>query len=73
VHTLLPEYENIKDKVVTVAAQELDEHEGLDEASLREHEEVTKVKNVKEVELGKYNMVSNIACTYIVVSFNSYI
>lgn len=62
VHTLLPEYGNIKDKVVTVAAQELDEHEGLDEASLREHEEVTKVKNVKEVELGKYNMVRKIVC-----------
>lgn len=61
VQTLLPEYGNIKDKVVTVAAQELDEHEGLDEVSLREHEEVTKVKNVKQVELGKYNMVSTIS------------
>lgn len=30
--------------VTTVSAQEMDEHEGLDEASLREHEEVTKVK-----------------------------
>ncbi len=29
-----------------------DEHEGLDEASLREHEEVTKVKNVNEIEMG---------------------
>ena len=38
--------------VATVQAQELDEHEGLDEASLREHEEVTKVKNVAFVELG---------------------
>jgi hypothetical protein len=56
VTTLLPETE-IKDRVVTVAAQELDEHEGLDEASLREHEEVTKVKNVHEIELGKYRMV----------------
>jgi hypothetical protein len=70
VHTLLPEYGNIKDKVVTVAAQELDEHEGLDEASLREHEEVTKVKNVKEVELGKYNMVSKLACMLVVI-YNS--
>lgn len=85
VTTLIPEAgEIIKDKVLTVAAQELDEHEGLDEASLREHEEgkffhllfytfvnflhcifsythvftVTKVKNVHEVELGKYQMVS---------------
>eukprot|EP00557_Chaetoceros_sp_GSL56_P003090 CAMPEP_0176493608 /NCGR_PEP_ID=MMETSP0200_2-20121128/9637_1 /TAXON_ID=947934 /ORGANISM="Chaetoceros sp., Strain GSL56" /LENGTH=710 /DNA_ID=CAMNT_0017891277 /DNA_START=27 /DNA_END=2159 /DNA_ORIENTATION=+ len=56
VTTLLPETELLKDRVVTVAAQELDEHEGLDEASLREHEEVTKVKNVHEIELGKYKM-----------------
>ena len=38
--------------VATLQAQELDEHEGLDEASLREHEEVTKVKNVAFMELG---------------------
>ncbi len=58
VTTLLPttSQDDIKDKVVTVAARELDEHEGLDEASLREHEEVTKVKNVAEVQLGKYRM-----------------
>lgn len=42
--------------VATVRAQELDEHEGLDEASLREHEEVTKVKNVAFLELGQYQM-----------------
>jgi hypothetical protein len=42
--------------VATVQAQELDEHEGLDEASLREHEEVTKVKNVNFLELGEYQM-----------------
>ena len=42
--------------VATVKAQELDEHEGLDEASLREHEEVTKVKNVNYLELGEYQM-----------------
>lgn len=42
--------------VATVKAQELDEHEGLDEASLREHEEVTKVKNVGFMELGQYQM-----------------
>lgn len=39
--------------VATVQAQELDEHEGLDEESLREHEEVTKVKNVGFMELGQ--------------------
>jgi len=54
--TILPETDMIKDKVVTVAAQELDEHEGLDEASLREHEEVTKVKNIDKFELGRYRM-----------------
>ncbi|GKY93230.1 hypothetical protein MPSEU_000290700 [Mayamaea pseudoterrestris] len=42
--------------VATVHAQELDEHEGLDEASLREHEEVTKVKNVSYLELGEFQM-----------------
>jgi len=53
----LPQQDDqIKDKIVTVAAQELDEHEGLDEASLREHEEVTKVKNVSEIQLGQYRM-----------------
>ena len=56
--SILPETDMIKDKVVTVAAQELDEHEGLDEASLREHEEVTKVKNIDKFELGRYRMVS---------------
>ena len=42
--------------VGVMIAEELDEHEGLDEASLREHEEVTKVKNVSRIELGRYSM-----------------
>ena len=42
--------------VTTIAAQELDEHEGIDEAGLREHEEVTKVKNVSSIEMGMYRM-----------------
>lgn len=42
--------------VATVQAVELDEHEGLDEASLREHEEVTKIKNVGFLELGRHQM-----------------
>ena len=42
--------------IATIPAQELDEHEGLDEASLREHEEVTKVKNVAFLELGEFQM-----------------
>jgi len=44
------------DVVTTIAAQELDEHEGMDEAALKEHEEVTKVKNVATIELGPYQM-----------------
>jgi len=35
-----------------VGDMEHDEHEGIDEASLREHEEVTKIKNVQTIELG---------------------
>ena len=42
--------------VATFNAIELDEHEGLDEQSLREHEEVTKVKNVAFLELGQFQM-----------------
>jgi hypothetical protein len=42
--------------VATIPAQELDEHEGLDEASLREHEEITKIKNVAFIELGRHQM-----------------
>ena len=42
--------------VTTIAAQVLDEHEGMDAAALKEHEEVTKIKNVNTLELGKYQM-----------------
>ncbi|GMH98055.1 hypothetical protein TrVE_jg12660 [Triparma verrucosa] len=42
--------------VNTMAVAEIDEHEGMDEASLREHEEVTKVKNVGKIELGRFCM-----------------
>ena len=42
--------------VSTIAELDHDEHEGLDEASLLEHEEVTKVKNIQNVQLGKYLM-----------------
>jgi len=31
-----------------------DDHDGLDEASLKEHEEVTKIKNVNKVQIGKF-------------------
>ena len=40
----------------TVAELEHDEHEGLDEQSLLEHEEITKIKNVENVMLGKHIM-----------------
>ncbi|GLD98475.1 hypothetical protein PINS_up007172 [Pythium insidiosum] len=40
------------------APDEHDEHEGMDAASIREHEEVTKVKNVRFVELGRYRMAA---------------
>lgn len=35
---------------------EHDEHEGMDAAALREHEEVTKVKNIRNVLLGRHIM-----------------
>lgn len=44
------------DVVTTLTAPILDEHEGMDEAALKEHEEVTKVKNVAALELGQYCM-----------------
>ena len=44
------------DVVTTIAAQVLDEHEGMDAIALKEHEEVTKIKNVNILELGKYQM-----------------
>lgn len=31
-------------------------HEDFDPAQLREHEEFTKVKNIADIELGKYEM-----------------
>jgi histone acetyltransferase MYST1 len=44
------------DDPTVVADMEHDEHEGMDEASLKEHEEVTKVKNVRTIELGRHVM-----------------
>lgn len=40
----------------TVAELEHDEHEGMDEAALREHEEVTKIKNIRHVLFGKHKI-----------------
>ncbi|KAK8807310.1 hypothetical protein WA158_004069 [Blastocystis sp. Blastoise] len=31
-------------------------NEGMDEASIREHEEVTKVKNIQSIQIGKYHV-----------------
>lgn len=42
--------------LTTIAELEHDEHEGLDEAQLKEHEQITKVKNIQRVQLGKYCM-----------------
>ena len=47
---------NDGDGPTTVDELEHDEHEGMDEASLKEHEEVTKVKNIQNVVLGKHVM-----------------
>ena len=46
----------VRDVVTTLTAPTLDEHEGMDESALKEHEEVTKVKNVATLELGQYQM-----------------
>ncbi|KAL7530860.1 hypothetical protein ACHAXR_007351, partial [Thalassiosira sp. AJA248-18] len=54
--TIIAEEHTAIDVVTTIAAQTLDEHEGMDAAALKEHEEVTKVKNVNTLELGKYQM-----------------
>ena len=32
------------------------DHDGMNEDSIREHEEVTKVKNINNIELGRYRM-----------------
>ena len=45
-----------EDGPTTVNELEHNEHEGMDEASLKEHEEITKVKNVQNVVLGKHIM-----------------
>jgi histone acetyltransferase MYST1 len=42
--------------LTTISELEHDEHEGLDEAQLKEHEQITKVKNIQTVQLGKYAM-----------------
>lgn len=48
--------ESDQNRVTTVAELDYDEHEGLDEAQLLEHEEITKVKNVNYVLFGENMM-----------------
>ncbi|KAJ8479369.1 hypothetical protein OPV22_023096 [Ensete ventricosum] len=63
--------EKVDDKVTSLKMtrhqkQKIDEthvehgHEELDAASLREHEEFTKVKNIAKIELGRYEIVKPI-------------
>ena len=42
--------------ITNMAELEHDEHEGLDEQMLKEHEELTKIKNFNTVQLGKFVM-----------------
>lgn len=48
--------EGVNGRISTMFELDHDEHEGMDEASLLEHEEVTKVKNIRYVKLGRYMM-----------------
>lgn len=42
--------------ITTIAELGYDEHEDLDEASLLEHEEITKIKNIRHVLFGRYKL-----------------
>ncbi|KAA0147347.1 hypothetical protein FNF27_01528 [Cafeteria roenbergensis] len=44
------------EEIATFLEEQHGEAEGMDEAALREHEEVTKVKNVNFVEIGRHRM-----------------
>lgn len=50
--SVIAEEHTAVDVVTTIAAQELDEHEGMDEAALKEHEEVTKVGVILQGSVG---------------------
>ena len=50
--------------ITNVEELEHDEHEGLDEDLLKEHEELTKIKNFNNVQLGRYIM----ECWYVFCS-----
>jgi hypothetical protein len=58
-HPLLDNQDNSSsaaNRFTSISELDHDEHEGLDEQSLLEHERVTKVKNIQYVQLGKYKM-----------------
>lgn len=42
--------------VTTIAEDDHNEHEGMEESQLKEHEEITKVKNIANVMFGKYDL-----------------
>jgi histone acetyltransferase MYST1 len=42
--------------ITTIHDNEHDEHEGMDENQLREHEEITKVKNIRNVIFGRHEI-----------------
>lgn len=46
----------VEEGPTTIGELEHDEHEGMDDAALKEHEEVTKVKNIRNVQFGRYIM-----------------
>ena len=53
---IIPGMQQVGEGVFEFEDKEHDEHEGMDEASIREHEEVTKVKNVNFVRLGRHTI-----------------
>mmetsp|Transcript_44 Transcript_44/g.89 ORF Transcript_44/g.89 Transcript_44/m.89 type:complete len:500 (+) Transcript_44:83-1582(+) len=42
--------------ITTVSELEHDEHEGMDEMALKEHEEITKIKNISNVVFGRHEI-----------------
>jgi hypothetical protein len=42
--------------ITTVSELEHDEHEGMDELALKEHEEITKIKNISNVVFGRHEI-----------------
>jgi histone acetyltransferase MYST1 len=53
---ILDNIENSETLVTTIAEDDHNEHEGMEESQLKEHEEITKVKNIANVLFGKYEI-----------------